>query len=116
MNATPSISADRLPTSAQLADLYLHFQARFSKLPTPRSVAEIFVSDAELHSLIEWFSALYGKPRNWCERDYVEDLGNGVFASDREIFGALFLILGAEVCRKSSTEDAVWPAVAAILR
>ena len=109
-------SYGQLDASMELEDLYLYFHSRFSKLPHPRSVAEIGVAANEIQFLIQWFSNLYGKPRNWCERDYVDTLPGGVLASQREMFGALLLTLAAEICRGEGGEDAVWPKVTSILR
>lgn len=108
-----SSELNRPSPSTDLDGLYLYFYPRFDALSLPRSVAEIAVSSEEIDFLIRWVSDLYGKHKNWCDRDWPEDRGNGIWASDREMFGAIFLILAAEKCREDSGEDSVWPSVAA---
>ena len=95
----------------ELQDIFVYFVAKFDHLPTPKSVSEAQITADELAFLTHWFSALYGKPRSWCDRDWQEVLTENATASSREMFGALFLILSAEICRDRCGEDAVWPAV-----
>lgn len=102
--------------SMDLEDVFLHFLDRFETLPNPRSVAEARITTSELEALTLWFSQQWDKPRTWCESTFQVDLPHGMFASTREMFGALLLILASEVCRANSTEDAVWPAVTAVLK
>lgn len=113
-------TAQHLPNDpdapAELENVFLYFWNKFSPLAIPRSVAEAQIKQSELDFLVRWFSALYGKPRNWCERDWQDDLTEQVSASRREMFGSLFLILAGEVCRDQCNEDALWPSIAAILR
>jgi hypothetical protein len=100
----------------ELEDVFLHFLERFAVLPIPRSVAEAKITYSEFQGLKFWFSERWGMPRTWCESNFQDDLSKGVFASRREMFGALLLILASEVCRATSNEDAVWPAVTAVLK
>lgn len=100
----------------ELEDVFLHFWNKFRALATPRSVAEARVTQPEIEFLLRWFSGLYGKPRNWCEREWQEELTDGVSVSPQEMFGSLFLILACEVCRDQCGEDALWPSVAGVLR
>ena len=102
--------------SMELEDVFLHFLDRFETLPNPRSVAEARITAVELEALTLWFSQQWGRPRMWCESTFQVDLSHGIFASRREMFGALLLILASEVCRANSNEDAVWPAVTAVLK
>lgn len=102
----------------ELEDVFLHFLNRFENLPNPRSVAEARITAAEFEGLTLWFSECWPRmySRMWCERTFQVDLSNEIFASQREMFGALLLILASEVCRANSNEDAVWPAVTAVLQ
>src|SRR5450759_2300657 len=102
--------------SMELEDVFLHFLKRFETLPNPRSVAEARITAVEIEALSLWFSQQWGRPRMWCESTFQSDLCNEIFASPQEMFGALLLILAAEVCRTSSNEDSVWPAVTAVLK
>jgi len=81
-------------------------------------VAEARITTAELETLKLWFSER--EPRMWCwmwcESLSQVELSSEIFASKREMFGALLLILASEVCRANSSEDAVWPAVTAVLQ
>jgi hypothetical protein len=52
----------------------------------------------------------------WCESASQAQLSNEIFASEREMFGALLLILASEVCRENSNEDSVWPAVTSVVQ
>lgn len=100
----------------ELEDLFLHFFKRFEALPNPRSVAEARIAAVEIEALKLWFSQQWGRPRMWCEDAFQSDISNQIFASRQEMFGALLLILASEVCRASSNEDSVWPAVTAVLK
>lgn len=102
--------------SMELEDLFLHFFRRFDSLPKPRSVAEARITAIETEGLSLWFSQQWGRPRMWCEDTFQSSLSDGVFASPQEMFGALLLTLASEVCRTSSNEDSVWPAVIAVLK
>lgn len=102
----------------ELEDVFLHFLNRFENLSYPRSVAEARITTAQLEALTLWFSEREPRMycRLWCESTFQVDLSDGMFASRREMFGALLLILASEVCRANSSEDAVWPAVTAVLQ
>ena len=113
---TPSAGWYEITPSMELEDVFLHFLSRFETLPVPRSVAEIRVTTDEFEALKLWFSECWGKPRMWCEDTFQIRLANQIFASPQEMFGALLLILASEVCRTNSNEDAVWPAVTAVLK
>src|ERR1017187_3603748 len=105
-----------LHPSMELEDVFLRFVTRFETLPYPRSVAEARITAAETDALSRWFSQQWGRPLMWCEDTFQSDLSNGIFASSQEMFGALLLVLASEVCRTSSNEDSVWPAVTAVLK
>ena len=97
-------------------DVYLHFHTRFGAVPDSfRSVAEAAISRQDLCSLIEWFSDLRKKPRMWCDDPWQYKLPSVGTASNQEMFGALLIILASEVCRDKSSEEELWPAVAAVL-
>jgi hypothetical protein len=113
-------TAQHLPNDpdapAELENVFLYFWNKFAPVAIPRSVAEAQITQSELDFLVRWFSALYGKPRDWCEREWQADVTEQVSASRQEMFGSLFLILAGEVCRDQCDEDALWPSIAAILR
>ncbi|HXJ43099.1 MAG TPA: hypothetical protein VNH18_27710, partial [Bryobacteraceae bacterium] len=94
----------------------MRFLNRFEVLPNPKSVAEARITADEFQGLTRWFSERWGFPRVWCESTWQVDLGNEISASRQEMFGALLTILAPEVCRDTSNEDAVWPAVTAVLK
>lgn len=100
--------------SMEIEDVFLHFLGRFEALANPRSIAEVRATAEELGALKSWFSELWGFPRMWCDSTF--RVSKEVSASRREMFGALLLILASEVCRDSSNEEAVWPAVTAVLK
>jgi hypothetical protein len=102
--------------SMELEDVFLEFLKKFESLPQPRSVAEAKITDVEIDALRRWFSQQWGRPRMWCEDTFQSQLASGIFASPQEMFGALLLILASEVCRTTSNEDSVWPAVTAVLK
>lgn len=110
-------SACEIHPSMELKDVFLHFVNRFENLPNPRSVAEARITTTEFEGLRLWFSAQEPRVwyRVWCESTSQIEFSNDIFASQREMFGALLLILASEVCRANSNEDAVWPAVTAAL-
>src|SRR5579863_1472582 len=111
-------SSCEIHPSMELEDVFLHFLNKFENLPNPRSVAEAGITTDELEALTLWFSERWPRRnyRVWCESTFQRDLSDEIFASQREMFGALLLILASEVCRAKSTEDAVWPAVTAVLQ
>ena len=114
-----SLSADlpcEIDPSMELEDVFLQLLTRFEALPDPRSVAEAKITAIEIDALSLWFSQQWGRPHMWCESTFQSGLTNHICASPQEMFGALLLILGAEVCRASSNEDSVWPAVTAVLK
>jgi len=96
-----------------LEEVFCHFLNRFESLPTPRSVAEARIKTDEVEALKLWFSERDARMwcGTWCESASQVHLSNEIFASEREMFGALLLILASEVCRENSNEDSVWPAV-----
>ena len=104
--------------STDLEDVFLYFLNRFENLPSPRSVAEVEVTTPEADTLKLWFLEL--EPRMWCgmwcDSTSQLHLPNGILASKREMFGALLLVLAAEVCRENSNEESVWPAVTSVLQ
>jgi hypothetical protein len=116
MEHTSPFTLSRPGDPIELQDVFIYFSSKFEHLSSPRSIAEARISEQDLQSLCRWFSALYGKPRNWCERDWQESLIDGQTASSREMFGGLFLILAAELCREKSSEDSVWPTVVDVLK
>ena len=111
-------SSCEIHPSMDLEEVFLHFLNRFESLPTPRSVAEAGITTDESEALKLWFSGQDPRMwcRVWCESTSQVDLSNEIFASKREMFGALLLILASEVCRANSNEDSVWPAVTAVLQ
>jgi hypothetical protein len=114
--ATPSTGLSEITASTELDDVFLNFLSRFETLPAPRSVAELRVTTDEFEALKIWFSEGWGKPRMWCEDTFQIALSNQISASRQEMFGAMFLVLASEVCRRKANEDAVWPAVTAVLK
>ncbi len=111
-------SSCEIQPSMELEEVFLHFLNRFESLPNPRSVAEAGITTDEAEALTLWFSE--PEPRMWCgmwcESTSQVYLSNGIFASKREMFGGLLLILASEVCRANSNEDSVWPVVTAVLQ
>ena len=109
-------SSSEIHPEMELEDVFLHFLHRFEGLPNPRSVAEARITAEDFRALRAWFSERWGWPRMWCEDTWQTDLSNHLFASRQEMFGTLIIILASELCRDNSSEDAVWPAVTAVLR
>src|ERR1700677_2389963 len=99
--------------SMELEDMFLYFLPKFEALPKgPRSVAEAMIVADEVAELTSWLCTRW-EFGMWCESTWqVEE----VSASPQEMCGALLLILASETCRDRSNEDAVWPAVTAVLR
>ncbi len=107
-----SATFPELDPAMELEQVFWHFFVKFQRFPTPKSVAEARVTPAEVEFLEQWFARQFGKPRNWCDRTWQEQVEEDTTASSREMFGALFLILASEVCRDRCSEDLVWPTVA----
>ena len=84
-----------LNSSMELEQVFWHFFVKFQHLTAPRSVSEARITCDEVQFLEHWFSAQFGKPRNWCDRTWQERVEGHVTASSREMFGVLFLILAA---------------------
>lgn len=104
-----------IDNSTDLEDVFLYFVRSLPPTP-PVSVAEAKFTDKELACLKCWFSELTGKPRNWCDDPWQISLGEMGTASPQEMFGALLIILAAEVCRAKSNEEELWPAAAGVLQ
>jgi len=104
----------------QLEHVFWHFFTKFQRLPEPRSVAEARISEHEVQFLGSWFTDeqadRFGNPGDWCERTWQERVEEGVTASSREMFGALFLTFAAEVCRGQCGEESVWPTISEAFR
>jgi len=118
MTPAGEIAPHELYSSMELEEVFLHFLNRFENLPDPRSVAEARVTSDEVWALTDWFSGQDPRMwyRMWCESTAQVRLSGEVFASRREMFGALLLIIGSELCRANSNEDSVWPAVTGVLQ
>lgn len=112
--STSALSCD-LPPSTELEDIFLHFVEKFEAFPNPSSVVEARITSDELEALTRWFSERW-EPGMWCESTWQIPISNKISASRQEMFGALFLIVAAEVCRDISNEEAVWPAVTTVLK
>lgn len=104
-------SSSRLHPSMDLDGVFWHFFTKFEPLPAPRSVAEARITASEVEFLKQWFADQFGKPRNWCDRTWQENVEGDVTASSQEMFGALFLIFASETCRDCCNEESVWPAI-----
>jgi hypothetical protein len=105
-----------LHTASELDHVFWHFFTKFQRLPTPRSVAEARVSAHELEFLTGWLIERGGWARHWCERTWQDTIEGDLTASDREMFGALFLIFASEVIRDQCNEESMWPAISKPLR
>ena len=102
--------------SIELQDIFVYFAETFGPLSVPKSIAEGRISEDDIGGLTDWFSALYGKPKNWCDRNWQEPLIGGQTAPSREMVGALFLIMCSELCRDQCGEDSVWPKISQVLK
>jgi len=94
-----------------LDGVFWHFFTKFQPLPAFKSVAEAQITASEVDFLKQWFADQFGKPRNWCDRTWQENIEGDVTASSQEMFGALFLIFASETCRDYCNEESVWPAI-----
>jgi hypothetical protein len=115
-SGTAVASSNSIDPYSDLDDVFLHFHARFQGIPdSPRSVAQAAIPHEDLHLLIEWLSDLHKKPRMWCDDPWQRKIAGIGTASNQEMFGALLIVLASEVCRDKSSEEELWPAVAAVL-
>ena len=106
-------SSSAIDSSMELEDVFLYFLPRFEALPKgPRSVAEARITADELQALTSWLCERW-EFSMWCESIWQVEK---VSASPQEMCGVLLLILASEICRDRSNEDAVWPAITAVLR
>ena len=79
------------------------------------SVAELRLPPDEVAWLRCWFDYLTpNSAENWGSV-LLSRVEGGLFATYRQMFGALLICAGAEVCREDSREDSVWPAIRSIL-
>jgi hypothetical protein len=105
-----------LHSASELDHVFWHFFTKFQVLPTPRSVAEARVSAHEVEFLTGWLVERGAWARHWCERTWQDKIEGDFTASDREMFGALFLIFASEVIRDQCNEESMWPAISKRLR
>jgi hypothetical protein len=116
MSGTAIAASRGIDPYSELDEVFGHFHARLENIPgSPRSVAEASITSDDLGSLIEWFSDLHKKPRMWCDDPWQRKIAGIGNVSNQEMFGALLIILASEVCRDKSSEEELWPAVAAVL-
>jgi hypothetical protein len=105
-----------LRATSELDHVFWHFFTKFQRLPIPRSVAEARVSACELEFLVGWLVERGGWSGHWCQRTWQDKVEGDFTASDREMFGALFLIFASEVIRDQCNEESMWPAISKQLR
>lgn len=88
------------PKSTTLEQAYAPLFAK-AKFDQYWSIAELKLDQKDLQWLAEWF--LYLRT------------DKSVLYRSGEMFGALLLCLGAELCRDQSNEDSVWPSIRNVL-
>ncbi|MCW5980041.1 MAG: hypothetical protein KIT09_18305 [Bryobacteraceae bacterium] len=115
MGAPEAASAYELGPAMDLEPFFLHFLERFESLSIPRSVAEARITSREAEALSQWLFGHWQWFGFWCESAAQIEVADEISASRQEMFGALLLILASEICRGTSNEEAVWPAVTAHL-
>ena len=96
------------PQETSVEQVFEPLATRSRDYDRPWSVAELRLTDGDIQWLQAWFSSL--KPEvTLCAG------GFGPFSLPAEMFGALLIILGSEVCRRTGREHAVWPAMRSVL-
>jgi len=91
-----------------IEEVYAGLEQKSKEFDRPWSVAELKLSEADVDWLGLWFAAL---PRE-ATLTSANLLGHGL---PRDKFAALLIVLGAERCRRTASEDYVWPVVRKLL-
>lgn len=104
------------PHSAKLEEVFEPLQKRAMAFERPWSIAELKLSEKEVSWLRDWFSSLTPQnTENWIKSVMLARFPGKAYATYRQMFGALLVCVGAEVCRDESREDSVWPTIRSIL-
>lgn len=104
------------PHSTPLEQVFEPLHDAGMRFDRPWSISELRLEVAELNWLHAWFGAL--RPENaqhWVISASLNRFQSGTCATYRQMFGALLVCLGSEVCREENREDSVWPKIRCIL-
>lgn len=103
------------PHSAKLEQVFQPLHERASEFKRMWSIAELRLAQEDVTWLRSWFESLTPEsPENWISV-LLARLGGEAFRSYRQMFGALLICAGGEVCREESREDSVWPVIRRVL-
>ncbi len=94
---------DRLPLEADIEQVFNGLQDKAVEFARPWSGAELQLTEAE----VQWF-------RDWFRNVHLR-IGSSAWGKKRTMLGAILVVLGAEVCRRESREDSVWPKIGGLL-
>ncbi|MCI0603727.1 hypothetical protein L0156_12030 [bacterium] len=83
---------------------------RAEQIRKPRSIAELQLTREDVIWIKNWFSQLPNYPEHW-QGDKSPIIHENRSVSVKEMFGALLIVLSAEICREDSIEDSVWSVV-----
>ena len=104
------------PDSAKLEQVFEPLCARAVEFSRVWSIAELKLSEDEVAWLRRWFDCLTPETtESWFKFVLPLKAEGDTFVTYRQMFGALLMCAGAEVCREESREDSVWPVIRSIL-
>lgn len=104
-------------SSETLADAMAIIANRLSTIEPPRSLCELRLDAEDYKWLCDWASAIEPRTLEMLVRDNGLILRNRAplsnFASWKDAFGCMFLLIASETVRREAPESSLWPYVAA---
>ncbi len=97
---------------ATIENIFKPLHDRAKKYKHPWSIAELLLTKDDIEWLKAWFIRLTpDNTQNWIKTIILTKAEDDAFVSYRQMFGSTLICAAAEVCRKESREDSVWPAI-----
>ena len=102
--------------SAPLVEVFEPLRSKAAQYDRAWSIAELELSEQDVDWLRSWFRNLPLEGTVSCIRAAVRsEQDDDSFMPHHQMLGSLLVCAGAEVCRRESSEDSIWPAVRSVL-
>ncbi|MFQ5330396.1 MAG: hypothetical protein ACE5D4_10465, partial [Thermodesulfobacteriota bacterium] len=103
--------------SAKLEQVFKPLCDKAAEFDRAWSIAELRLPENDIIWLRSWLGGLTPESiKNWIYSLMQAKYEGNASATYRQMFGALLICAGAEICREESREDSVWPAMRSILQ
>lgn len=104
------------PDSASLVEVFEPLRSKAEQYDRAWSIAELEASEQDVDWLRSWFRNLPLEGiASWIRSAVRAQQEDDSFVPHHQMLGSLLICAGAEVCRRESSEDSVWPVVRSIL-